>query len=97
VNSSVKRGRSSNQQTNEKRRMYRKAFLSKRIWYSSELFNTPIFYFQLSSSEIIEYFGRNSKTIYSENQIEQNKTAKEILINFKYKKTVKRAVLNHSI
>jgi len=67
VNSGVKRGRCSNQQTNEKRRVYRKsAFPSKRIRYSSDLYNTPIFYFQLISSEIVEHFGRNSKTKYSE-------------------------------
>jgi len=73
LNSSVKWGRCSNPQTNEKRRVYRKsAFLSKRIWYSSELYNTPIFYFQLISSETNEYLGKNSKTKYSENQIEQN-------------------------
>jgi len=61
VNSGVKRSRFPNRQTNEKRRVYRKsAFLSKRIWYPSELYNTPILYFQLFSSETIEYLRRNS-------------------------------------
>ena len=85
VNSGVKRGRCSNRQTNEKRRVYRKsAFVSKRIYFASELYNTPIFYFQLNSSETIEHFRRNSK-INSETQNTRSSNTKEILINLNIK------------
>ena len=98
VNSGVKRSRFPNRQTNEKRRVYRKsAFLSKRIWYPSELYNTPILYFLLISSETIEYLRRNSTINTPKDKLYADRTQKNFQIKIYYKTTVKRAEINHSV